>query len=212
MTRCYCVSDTEMGWVAIYNLTSPSFRGMYFNSSSTVWYRNGTVPRDDFDRPHMCGKECNADRSDCWDVPRKSRSLSYQLARDSPLTPFFCAEVTQYSSLIRRSWPDYTKACVQVDGRRMCADQSSLQVDGQVQYIHRYNAAQSYETKLDCSAECLAQWPEKEMKSACTHLNTNKKSKHYDQAVPCGHFWKGNKLRQYMSGPDQECAVDVRSF
>ena len=65
MTRCYCVSDTEMGWVNIYNLTESASR-------SIVWYRNGTVPRDDFDYPDMCGKECNADRSECWSVPCKS--------------------------------------------------------------------------------------------------------------------------------------------
>ena len=72
MTRCYCVSDTDMGWVSIYNLTNPSFRGIYASSSSTVWYRNGTFPRDDFDYPYMCGKECNADRSECWSVPGES--------------------------------------------------------------------------------------------------------------------------------------------
>jgi len=65
MTRCYCVSDSEMGWVNIYNLTES-------NSRSTVWYRNGTVPRDDFDYPYMCGKECNADQSECWTVPGES--------------------------------------------------------------------------------------------------------------------------------------------
>ena len=65
MTRCYCVSDTEMGWINIYNLTESA-------SHSTVWYRNGTVPRDDFDYPDICGKECTADRSDCWTVPCKS--------------------------------------------------------------------------------------------------------------------------------------------
>lgn len=65
MTRCYCVSDTQMGWVNIYNLTETA-------GQSTVWYRNGTVPRDDFDYPYICGKECNADRSECWTVPGES--------------------------------------------------------------------------------------------------------------------------------------------
>jgi len=72
MTRCYCVSDTEIGWVNMYNLTSPGFPGVYANSSSTVWSRNGTVPRDDIDYPYVCGKECNADRSECWTVPGES--------------------------------------------------------------------------------------------------------------------------------------------
>ena len=109
-------------------------------------------------------------------------------------------------------WPDYKKACVVVDGKRMCADQGALQIDERVQYLHKFNTAQSYEKKLDCSAECAAQWPEKEMKSACTHLNTNRKSKHYDQAVPCGYFWNGKKLMQYMYGLTEACAVDARSW
>jgi len=38
ITRCYCVSDTEVGFVSIYNLTtsSPSSLAKYTNSSSSV--------------------------------------------------------------------------------------------------------------------------------------------------------------------------------
>jgi len=122
--------------------------------------------------------------------------------------------------MMRKVWPDYTKACVTVDdGRRMCADLSALQIDGQVRYIHKYNSAHTYEKKLDCSNECRERWPETKetksgIKSACTHLNTNRKSKHYNQAVPCGYRWKGNRLYEvaWRDGLVEACAVDVRSW
>lgn len=74
MTRCYCISDTEVGWVAGYNLTtsnSAGSSGKYANSSSTVWSRAGTVPRDDTTHAAWCGQECNVARTECWGVPRK---------------------------------------------------------------------------------------------------------------------------------------------
>jgi hypothetical protein len=82
MTRCYCVSPIEIGWVAIYNLTSPAFSNLTTSSSlnttlsttatSTVWYRNGTVDRDDRKYRNVCGKECDADSGECWKIPCKS--------------------------------------------------------------------------------------------------------------------------------------------
>jgi len=94
----------------------------------------------------------------------------------------------------------------------MCGSRGYLEMDGQLQILYPPKAKLFYEKKLDCSAECREAWPEKEMKSACTHLNTNRKSKHYDQAVPCGHKWDGNKLRELEGGVDEACAVDVRTW
>jgi len=74
MTRCYCISDTEVGFVSIYNLTtsSPSPADKDSNSSSTVWYRNKTLPRIGSDTQSTCGTECNAARTECWNVPSES--------------------------------------------------------------------------------------------------------------------------------------------
>ena len=71
MTRCFCISDTEVGWVTAYNLSTSSSAGKYANSSTTVWSRGGTVPRDDTLHAGWCGQECNAARTECWGVPRK---------------------------------------------------------------------------------------------------------------------------------------------
>jgi len=121
---------------------------------------------------------------------------------------------------MRKVWPDYTKACVTVDdGRRMCASQGDLEIDGRLQTLYPHSktkATLSYEKKLDCSAECRERWPETKagMKSACTHLNTNRKSKHYNQAVPCGYTWRGKQLMEeaWRNGLGEACAVDMRTW
>ena len=121
------------------------------------------------------------------------------------------ADVYQYASVVNRVWPsDYRTACVTVNGKRMCASPDALQIDGLVQDLSTGHASVYCEKKTDCSEECAAQWPEKEMKSACSHLNANEKSKHYDQPVPCGFFWRRNKLIEISGGKDETCALDVR--
>jgi len=121
---------------------------------------------------------------------------------------------------MRKVWPDYTKACVTVDdGRRMCGSQGNLEINGQLQTLYPPKATLSYQKKLDCSNECRERWPgpketKSGMKSACTHLNTNRKSKHYNQAVPCGYKWKGNRLYEvaWRDGLVEACAVDMRTW
>lgn len=92
----------------------------------------------------------------------------------------------------------------------MCVSPDTLAIDSKVQDLSTGHASMYYEKKVDCSEECAAQWPGKEMKSACPHLNDNEKSKHYDQPVPCGFFWRGNKLVDVSHGEKGVCALDVR--
>jgi hypothetical protein len=92
----------------------------------------------------------------------------------------------------------------------MCGGEGALQIDGQLQTLSRARAKLGYEKKLDCSRECEERLPG--MKSACTHLNTNGKSKHYNEAVPCGYRWKGKKLWEDLDGLEEACAVDVRTW
>ena len=120
-------------------------------------------------------------------------------------------DIFQYPSIIAHAWPsDHRTTCVTVSGVRLCASASALQIDGTVQDLTAGHASAVYERKESCGAECAAQWPGKEMRSACSHVNNNRKSKHYDQAVPCGFYWSGNRLLTLGKGETEACAVDVR--
>ena len=149
-------------------------------------------------------------------MPSKSRpSPSFRPSQlglvHEEIQPAHSADMAQYASMTSRVWPsDYRTSCVTVAGARMCASPSALQIDGTVQDLSAGHASAVYERKVDCSAECAVQWPEKEMKSACSHGNDNRKSKRYNEAVPCGYYWSGKRFVKLGDRKAEACAVDVR--
>jgi len=164
MQRCFCVSTDEVGYIATYNWTT---------TKSIVWDVYQSYSRHDDVCPHMCGTECNNDRSECWAVP----------------------EMHCYPKITREVWPDPpAHACWQADEGRICGNEDEVVINGKRMSTDLSSGTRTAETPLSCSHECQLIWPQKQMKSACSHLNVNKKSKHYDQALPCGYHWKGNNL------------------
>jgi len=168
LQKCFCVSADEVGYIATYNWTT---------TKSVVWDSYQSYPRDDDACPSMCGTECNNDRSECWAVPA----------------------LQCYPRITGEVWPVPPKySCMQADEGRICGNEQAFEINGKRHPLGMHWNKPRTETLLSCSHECALIWPQKQMRSACSHLNVNKKSKHYDQAVPCGYIWKGNKL--YESG------------
>jgi len=84
--------------------------------------------------------------------------------------------------------------CVDDEGVEYCANDYDFRIGGKrVSFLPRHKR-QHRKKLLSCTAECHRAWPEKEMRSACSHINTNPKSKHYDEAVPCGGPGKAETL------------------
>jgi len=166
--RCYCVSPTQVGYVTTYNWTSvPNDNRKY------SWERHDTRRRDDKACRWITGEQCTSDMSECWRMPALWRC---------------------YKDLTDVSNPhNFKYACTTIDGKRICAHDKVIEVDG-ARTVMKYR---KYEAKkvLDCSDECRNMWPEKDMKSACSHTNTNEKSKHYGEDVPNGYQWQGRHLR-----------------
>jgi len=164
MQRCFCVSADEVGYIATYNWTT---------TKSVVWDSYQSYPRNDDACPSMCGTECNNDRSECWAVP----------------------EMHCYPKITREVWPDPPKySCMQADEGRICGNEEALEINGKRSPLDLGWKKPRTEKLLNCGHECALIWPQKQMKSACSHLNVNKESKHYDQAFPCGYHWKGKNL------------------
>ena len=75
---------------------------------------------------------------------------------------------------------------MQADEGRIYGNEEALEINGKRFPLDLGWKKPRTEKLLSCGHECALIWPQKQMKSACSHLNVNKKSKHYDQAVPCG--------------------------
>lgn len=81
-----------------------------------------------------------------------------------------------------------------MDGYNICANMNLLQIDGDRTLI--YKKKNKLDDILDCTHECEVQWPQKHMRSACSYLYQDKKSKYYNQSVPSG-MWIDNKGRYH---------------
>jgi hypothetical protein len=173
--RCFCVSATELGRVSSYNWTNTAEQDSY------VWNDNFIGTRNDTVCPIMQGIHCKSphpDTNDCLTIP----------------------DLTCYPSVIKKVKPTGCSmdSCADVDGRHICANERQITVDGkETLCLHWYgrNLREAKGVKvMDCTSVCEAMWPEKGLRNACAHRNTNEKSKHYGQDVFNGYAWKGWKL------------------
>jgi hypothetical protein len=169
MRKCYCLSPTEVGFVTTHNWTRAS-------GAEYLWERHETRVRND-DKCRISGTQCTrGNDSDCWTI----------------------SEVQCYKGLTEAASPrNEFKACVNVSDVRICNNESRFvtfigDTRGKVIFQPRRYPPKKV---LDCSEECRATWPEKtDMRSACSHRNTNPKSKHFGEDVPSGWHWAGRRL------------------
>lgn len=173
--KCFCVSEAEVGYIMTYTYNETwGVPGL-----GVVWSRQGLQPRKSADVcPDLCGTECNADRSNCWDVPQLdwcNQGLTFAASPKVPLT-----------------------TCTDHAGVDYCANDYEFKIGGKRRsFLPQHPKKRRHREKLlSCTAECQRAWPGKGMRSACSHINTNKKSKHYDEAVPCGWGWSGGELKE----------------
>lgn len=157
--KCHCTSHDHLGYVTTHNWTSPS-RSPHIWKKSRL-YENWTSKCD-----RSYGYQCSRHNStDCWNV------------RDVWCQPGF----------VYASEPFRIKdACTTLqDGTELCANAYVMQIDGKK---HHLDGPYKLEIGLvyDCEEECEAEWPGKQMRSACTYKNKNKKSKFFGADVPSG--------------------------
>lgn len=174
-----------MGYIMTYNYTSN------IDGRNVAWDRHALQPRKNAICPDLCGQECNADQTECYDVPQLDHCYNRTTNGASPRMPH--------------------TLCATKQGTQYCADDYTFQIDGGRKTWLQGVKKVTREKLVDCDIECRQTWLEKHMKSACSHINTNPKSRHYNEKVPCGYYWHGKELVEdgWPHGRSAACRLDT---